>query len=165
MVVDPYSGEYADAAVAPNHWIVINGQSYVAQGTYTVSAKHAGYDVTEQKVVAPASDSGAPAAGVPDPGSAKAVALAILQKRGLGTDQYNCLVSLWDRESHWNVYAANPNGAYGIPQALPGNKMASVGSNWRTSAHTQIIWGLQYIDGRYGSPCAAWAHSQSSGWY
>jgi hypothetical protein len=168
MVVDPYSGAYADAAVAPNHWIVINGQSYVAQGTYQVNAKHAGYGVSQKRVLAAVASGGggaAPPAGVPDAGSAKAVALKILQSRGMGNDQYSCLVSLWDRESHWNVYAANPSGAYGIPQALPGSKMASAGPNWRTDAKTQILWGLGYIDGRYGTPCKAWAHSQSSGWY
>jgi len=168
MVVDPYSGAYADAATAPNHWIVINGQSYVAQGSYSLDVSHGKYGViapVAHKAATLSVAAGAPAAGTPDPGSAKAVALQILKSRGMGTDQYNCLVSLWDRESHWNVYAANPNGAYGIPQALPGNKMASVGSDWRTNPKTQIVWGLQYITGRYSTPCGAWAHSQASGWY
>jgi hypothetical protein len=83
----------------------------------------------------------------------------------MGSDQFNCLVSLWNRESHWNVTATNPNGAYGIPQALPGNKMASAGPDWQTNATTQITWGLGYITGRYGTPCGAWAHSQATGWY
>ena len=61
--------------------------------------------------------------------------------------------------------AANPSGAYGIPQALPGSKMASVGADWRTNPVTQITWGLGYIKSRYKTPCGAWAHSQSSGWY
>jgi hypothetical protein len=90
----------------------------------------------------------------------------MLQARGMGDDQFACLVALWNRESHWNVYAGNPvSGAYGIPQALPGSKMASAGPNWQSDAATQITWGLGYITGRYGTPCGAWAHSQSSGWY
>ena len=109
---------------------------------------------------------GAPAAGTPDPGSAQAVAYQMLKERGMGDDQYNCLVSLWNRESGWNVYAYNAgSGAYGIPQALPGSKMASAGPDWQNSASTQITWGLGYISGRYGTPCGAWAHSESTGWY
>ena len=84
----------------------------------------------------------------------------------VGRDQFGCLVSLWDRESGWNVYAQNPSsGAYGIPQALPGSKMGTAGSDWQTNAATQIAWGLGYIADRYGSPCGAWSHSESAGWY
>jgi cell wall-associated NlpC family hydrolase len=80
--------------------------------------------------------------------------------------QWSDLVQLWTRESNWSVTATNPNsGAYGIPQALPGDKMAADGANWRTSAQTQIKWGLNYIKTTYGSPSAAWAHEQASGWY
>ena len=62
--------------------------------------------------------------------------------------------------------ASNPStGAYGIPQALPGSKMASAGPDWQTSAATQIRWGLGYIESTYGSPCAAWSHEQADGWY
>jgi len=80
--------------------------------------------------------------------------------------QFPYLLRLWMRESSWNVYATNPySGAYGIPQAVPGWKMASAGRNWRTSARTQIRWGLRYIRARYGSPRAAWAHECAYGWY
>lgn len=80
--------------------------------------------------------------------------------------QFRYVNWLWDRESSWNVYAANPySGAYGIPQAVPGSKMASAGPNWRTSARTQIRWGLRYIKGRYGKPRNAWRHEQAYGWY
>ncbi len=90
----------------------------------------------------------------------------MLQARGMGDDEFDCLVALWNRESHWNVYAGNPStGAYGIPQALPGSKMASAGPDWQNDAATQITWGLGYISGHYGNPCSAWSHSQSSGWY
>lgn len=108
----------------------------------------------------------APAAGTPDPGSAQAIALEMVEARGWGKDQYSCLVSLWNKESGWNVYAHNKgSGAYGIPQALPGNKMASAGADWATNPRTQITWGLGYITGRYQNPCGAWASSQQRGWY
>ena len=80
--------------------------------------------------------------------------------------QFRFLNWLWARESHWNVYASHPySGGYGIPQAVPGWKMSSAGANWRTSARTQIIWGLRYIKARYGSPLAAWNHECAYGWY
>ena len=64
------------------------------------------------------------------------------------------------------MYAYNASsGAYGIPQALPGEKMAAVASDWATNAATQITWGLSYISGRYDTPCGAWAHSEEKGWY
>ena len=73
---------------------------------------------------------------------------------------------LWERESGWDHTAQNPGpGAYGIPQSLPGDKMASHGDDWQTNPATQISWGLSYIKDRYGTPCAAWSHSESVGWY
>lgn len=84
----------------------------------------------------------------------------------VGAAQFGCLDQLWDRESGWSVTASNPSsGAYGIPQALPGSKMASAGADWQTNGYTQIRWGLSYIRASYGTPCAAWAHSQAYGWY
>jgi len=75
-------------------------------------------------------------------------------------------VSLWNQESGWNASAENPtSGAYGIPQALPADKMASAGSDWKTNPATQIRWGIGYIQGRYGSPVMAWAHEVSNNWY
>ena len=98
-------------------------------------------------------------------GDPKSIASALLGNFGWSGSQFGCLESLWQRESGWRVNAANPSGAYGIPQALPGSKMASAGPDWRTNAETQIKWGLGYIQDRYGSPCGAWGHSQSHGWY
>jgi hypothetical protein len=96
----------------------------------------------------------------------KAIARALLSAYGWGDDQFGCLDSLWTRESNWNPHADNPSSsAYGIPQALPGSKMASAGPDWADNAVTQIKWGLGYIQDRYGSPCAAWGHSQSQGFY
>jgi len=98
-------------------------------------------------------------------GDPKGYARQLLSSRGEG-GQFGCLDSLWGRESGWQVSASNASsGAYGIPQALPGSKIASVGPDWQSNAATQIQWGLGYIDGRYGSPCAAWSHSQANGWY
>ena len=80
-------------------------------------------------------------------------------------DYYN-LVALWNKESHWNMYAQNSSsGTYGIPQALPGSKMASAGSDYLTNYKTQVNWGLSYIKGRYGNPTVALYHSQATGWY
>jgi hypothetical protein len=102
----------------------------------------------------------------PSPGSNKATAKAMLGQFGFGADQWGCLERLWTKESGWNERAMNRySGAYGIPQSLPGTKMASAGSDWQTNAATQIKWGLGYIKGRYGTPCAAWGHSQRVGWY
>ena len=96
----------------------------------------------------------------------RSVARAMLSDYGWGEDQFSCLDQLWTRESNWNHRAQNPSsGAYGIPQALLGGKMASAGSDWQTNPATQIEWGLGYIRDVYGSPCGAWGHSQSAGWY
>ena len=79
--------------------------------------------------------------------------------------QYSCLVKLWNRESGWRVNAHNPSGAHGIPQALPGKKMANAGPDWKSNPHTQIKWGLKYIKGRYKTPCGALGHSNKHNWY
>jgi len=108
----------------------------------------------------------APAVGRPDPGTAQAIAYAMVASRGWDEAQYGCLVALWSKESGWNHFALNrSSGAYGIPQALPGEKMASAGADWATNPETQISWGLGYIEARYGQPCAAWGHSQQRNWY
>ena len=108
-------------------------------------------------------------AGAGDPvpaGEAQRIARALMPSWGWSpSSQFGCLVNLWNRESHWNVHAGNPSGAYGIPQALPGSKMASAGPDWRNNATTQIKWGFGYIKDRYSTPCGAWSHSESTGWY
>jgi Transglycosylase SLT domain len=97
----------------------------------------------------------------------KTMARQILKNRyGYGSGQFACFNNIIMRESAWNVHATNASsGAYGIPQALPGSKMASAGSDWRTNPATQIIWGVQYMKSTYGSPCAAWSFKSSHGWY
>jgi hypothetical protein len=96
----------------------------------------------------------------------RAIGCALMLDAGFKIDQFPCLDKLFKRESGWNQRASNASsGAYGIPQALPGSKMAKFGDDWKTNAATQIKWGLDYIEGRYSSPCGAWSHSESTGWY
>jgi hypothetical protein len=96
----------------------------------------------------------------------QAVARPMVSAHGWNRSQFDCLRRLWTRESNWNHRAYNrSSGAYGIPQALPGSKMGAFGSDWRTNPATQIKWGLNYIDDRYGSPCSAWSTARSQGWY
>lgn len=83
-----------------------------------------------------------------------------------GDDQFACYDKIIMRESKWSITADNPHStAYGIPQALPGSKMAEFGSDWRTNPATQIRWGLDYVQQRYGTPCQAWSFKHSHGWY
>ncbi|MDI5939566.1 MULTISPECIES: lytic transglycosylase domain-containing protein [Micromonospora] len=99
-------------------------------------------------------------------GGNRKIGCALMIDAGFGIDQFPCLDKLWTKESGWNPKAHNSSsGAHGIPQAVPGSKMASVGDDWETNPATQIKWGLGYIKGRYSSPCSAWSQSQSEGWY
>lgn len=87
-----------------------------------------------------------------------------------GGKEWSDLIALWNQESGWSTTASNPSsGAYGIPQALPYNKMPKAAwpesAGGHSSATAQITWGLRYIKERYGSPSNAWAHEQSVGWY
>jgi hypothetical protein len=88
-----------------------------------------------------------------------------LAAHGWGPDQFGCLNNIWVRESGWNELAGNPAYAYGIPQADPGSKMAAEGSDWLTNPQTQIRWGEDYIQSRYGTPCQAWAYWQARRYY
>src|SRR5690606_10298099 len=96
----------------------------------------------------------------------RVAAKKMMKARGYSQRQRTCVIKLWNKESNWRWWADNPSSsAYGIPQALPGRKMASAGSDWRTNPVTQIKWGLRYIKDRHGSPCGAWSHSKARGWY
>ncbi|MDX3539235.1 transglycosylase SLT domain-containing protein [Streptomyces sp. MB09-01] len=80
--------------------------------------------------------------------------------------QFQCFSNIINQESTWNYKAVNSSsGAYGLVQALPGSKMATAGADWRTNPATQIKWGLNYMNVRYGSPCGAWSFHQANGWY
>jgi len=96
----------------------------------------------------------------------KKLGYQLMLDAGFGADQWQCLDKLWMRESGWNPAAVNKSsGATGIPQSLPGSKMASEGDDWRTNPETQIKWGLKYISERYGDPCNALKKSDQLGWY
>jgi hypothetical protein len=125
-------------------------------------------DTDPLKAAALSDDAGPAESGAQDlsDSSPRDIARVLLAEYGFSADQFGCLDSLYVRESNWNPYADNPtSSAYGIPQALPGSKMASAGADWATNPVTQIRWGLGYIRDRYGSPCGAWGHSQAVGWY
>lgn len=133
--------------------------------TSTATAKAEATTGTKKATPAPVAQAPAVTVRV-SPGSAQAEAANQMQAYGWGADQLTCLVSLWEKESNWNSTAENPSsGAYGIPQSLPGSKMASAGADWRSNPATQIKWGLGYIKDRYKTPCGAWGHSVQVGWY
>lgn len=115
---------------------------------------------------APAADDQAATGSTTAYASPRDIAWHLLDAYGWAASQFSCLDQLWTRESGWNPLASNPgSGAYGIPQALPGAKMAAAGPDWATSALTQIRWGLSYIRAIYQSPCGAFAHEEATGWY
>lgn len=95
----------------------------------------------------------------------RAIGCALMLEAGHGLDQFPCLEKLWTKESGWTTTSGSPTGAYGIPQALPGSKMASYGDDWQTNPATQIKWGLNYIKNRHSTPCGAWQHFLDNGWY
>jgi hypothetical protein len=106
----------------------------------------------------------------PEPGGSpeanRDLARSMIGSFGWGGDQMECLDALWQQESGWNHWAENPSsGAYGIPQSLPASKMATHGDDWASNPATQIAWGLDYIDERYGTPCSAWSFHQGNNWY
>jgi hypothetical protein len=132
------------------------------------AAAAAAYDKAQAEAAAAATAAAAAdlaTANTPDGARAFAADLAASQY-GWGADQTQCLDSLWQKESGWSYTAYNASsGAAGIPQSLPGSKMATAGADWETNARTQITWGLGYIKSAYGTPCSAWSHSQSMNWY
>ena len=165
--LSPQSQASASEIIAPGTTVKVDTQELAVAGQYQHTAARDTFTTSEVYVAPPEPVAiAAPAAGVPDPGSAQAIGWEIVQSMGWGQDQFDCLVALWNKESGWNVYAHNTgSGAYGIPQALPGDKMSSVGADWATNPATQITWGLIYIQGRYGTPCDAWAYSGVNGYY
>lgn len=159
-VVDPYSGTLASYAADREY---VNYFELKENAAVNVVLARGGYQVltgsAATKVFVELAD-------IPSRDSVQAIAYKKMDGFSWGRDQYSCLVKLWDRESNWRVNAFNRgSGAYGIPQALPGNKMATAGPDWLTNPETQINWGLNYIHARYGSPCAALAHSDQLNWY
>ncbi|MFH9553558.1 transglycosylase SLT domain-containing protein [Streptomyces sp. NBC_00377] len=110
--------------------------------------------------------SAAPAHAATKSAPSAAQAQAIAHKMIPNAAQYKAFANIVKHESGWNVSATNASsGAYGLVQALPGSKMSSAGSDWKSNAKTQIKWGLDYMNSRYGSPVAAWHFWQANGWY
>jgi len=107
--------------------------------------------------------SAAPAQAATDSASS---ARTIAHKMIPDAAQYDAFSKIVEHESGWNPSATNSSsGAYGLVQALPGSKMASAGSDWKSNPATQIKWGLDYMNSRYGSPVKAWSFWQANGWY
>ena len=149
------------------------GQQVVTYEAYLVDGVEIGRTVLAQSVLAAPVDQVVrvgtqelPQVASVEPGTARAIGLEMVLARGWDQQEFACLDSLWTKESNWRVNAANTSsGAYGIPQALPGSKMASAGADWQTNPATQIAWGLSYIAGRYSTPCGAWSFFQARNWY
>ncbi|MEV5430085.1 transglycosylase SLT domain-containing protein [Streptomyces sp. NPDC052701] len=99
-------------------------------------------------------------------GSYSIAEIQAMARQMVPAGQFQCFSNIVDHESDWNYRAVNPSsGAYGLFQALPGSKMSSVGADWQTNPLTQIKWGLNYMNERYGSPCGAWSFWQANHWY
>src|SRR6266487_1170433 len=148
--------------------LVQQRQHTIAMAEATRSFKVVGTPKVAKIVPVPAPAGGAPTVTVPlpSPGTAQAIGYQLLPAFGFDAKtQFGCMDQIFSRESGWRVNAANASGAYGIPQALPGSKMAMFGAAWQTSATVQIKWGIWYMKQRYGSPCNAWAFWQGHGWY
>jgi len=167
----PRSGSVALLEQERQNLIVMDA----AASALTIAAKPATVDpaqvIASQSAAAEAANSSSSSGGVsaapPDPGAAQSIGYSMLPSFGFSqSTQWSCLLDLWNQESGWIYDALNPvSGAYGIPQALPAYKMASAGADWQTDPTTQIRWGLGYISQTYGTPCNAWAHEESYGWY
>jgi len=159
-VVDPYSGTLSAQASERDY---VNYFETTPEPAVTVELTRGGYEVVTGSA---ASKVFVELAAIPGRDTVQAIAYNKMGAFGWGREQYSCLVKLWDRESNWRVNAYNAaSGAYGIPQALPGNKMATEGPDWLTNPETQINWGLNYIKGRYQTPCSALSHSDRLHWY
>jgi lysophospholipase L1-like esterase len=139
-------------------WVAPDGIHYNSTGYQTLGDAVFAYVATSEKLPV--------AAAVPGPAAAAQAAARNLVDTTWDDSQWIYLYLLWQRESGWNSTALNQSsGAYGIPQSLPADKMASAGPDWLSDPITQIRWGITYIQSRYGSPAAAWVHEGAFGWY
>lgn len=118
----------------------------------------------EEKAETKASRSSARDASSFEPQSSYTVSqVQAMARQMVPGDQFQCFSNIVNHESTWNYKATNASsGAYGLVQALPGSKMASAGADWQTNPATQIKWGLNYMNDRYGSPCGAWSFWQAN---
>ncbi|HEY6792141.1 MAG TPA: hypothetical protein VI365_32990 [Trebonia sp.] len=160
IVMNAAAGTLSDAAkpskVSPSAVMASAAASNAAENNNN-SANTGSSDSGSQQVVQ---------AAPPDAGTAQQIGYDMLPSFGYNqSTEWTCLKDLWNQESGWRYDAENPSGAYGIPQSLPGDKMASAGADWETDPTTQIRWGLGYIQSIYGTPCGAWDHEVADGWY
>jgi hypothetical protein len=166
--IDSLASSSAVRALVQRHQLILELDS--ASRVLTQAAKPAAADALT--LISQSSGAATTAGGIvgavppADPTAAEALGRELEAAAGFGTSaDWSCLYNLWSRESGWNVYAENPGGAYGIPQAYPGSKMAEFGADWQSDASTQIRWGLSYIESIYGTPCNAWDHELATGYY
>ncbi|MBU6144286.1 MAG: transglycosylase SLT domain-containing protein [Acidobacteria bacterium] len=160
--VDPYGGALS-SAYAFEFDNSAESQTYGFASQQKISFSRGGWEVVTGDEAAAIYVANA---ATPATGTIKGYAYKLVVDNGWGRDQYSCLVALWERESNWRWNAYNKSsGAYGIPQSLPGAKMAEMGSDWQTNPETQVRWGISYIKNRYGAPCGAMAHSNKFNWY
>jgi hypothetical protein len=156
------AAEQAAAATAQAAAEQAAAQALADQAAAKAAAAKAAAAATAKATARPAPTTIVPSSPAPASGSVKDFASSLVG----GGEQFACLDRLFQKESGWNAAASNrSSGAFGIPQALPGSKMASAGADWATNPNTQVVWGVGYVNGRYGSACAAWAAWQAKGWY
>lgn len=97
---------------------------------------------------------------------ARAAFEQIVADYGIGASEKAMWEYIINRESGFNHYATNASsGAYGLPQSLPGSKMASAGADWQTNPYTQLKWMYGYMTSRYGSIAGAYNFWQANHWY
>lgn len=164
-VIDPYGGALTSAYAYNSSYSDIgeDNQIYGFKSQQKISFERGGWAIVTGDEAAAIYVANA---ATPETGSIKEFAYSLVNKNNWGRDQYSCLVALWERESNWRWDAMNKSsGAYGIPQSLPGRKMAEMGADWVTNPETQVRWGISYIKSRYGAPCGAMAHSNKFNWY
>lgn len=154
----PHIDQLAAVYAEPRKYVPVNMSGTYATGDASVLPPALALELTSGQLP--------PAPKGKGPAAAMSYARKSLTAFGLKVSEFPLLVKLWNQESGWNLNATNPSsGAYGIPQSLPPEKMASAGKDWKTNPFTQIRWGLGYIRDRYGSISAAWAHEQHFSWY
>lgn len=130
------------------------------------AAEKAAKEAAERREAQEAADRAAERGDFPVQSSYSIGEVQSMARQIVGGGQFQCFSNIVDRESGWDYTATNPSsGAYGLMQALPGSKMSSAGADWRTNPATQIKWGLNYMNDRYGSPCGAWEFWQANHWY
>ncbi|OIJ85432.1 lytic transglycosylase domain-containing protein [Streptomyces colonosanans] len=130
------------------------------------AAEKASRAAARAKAEATTASASASASSFPVQSSYTVAQIQAMARQMVPAGQFQCFSNIVDHESSWNYHAVNASsGAYGLFQALPAGKYVSAGADWQTNPATQIKWGLNYMNGRYGSPCQAWSFWQANHWY